>query len=182
MRRMWTEDEVDYSGVYYRLQGAINQPKPLQHPHIPLWIAGGGEKLTLRIAAEHADYTNFGIDLEAFRHKSEVLRNHCAAVGRDFDSIVRSTNFFAVCEETESEVRDRLDWIRDRYLRFVPEEKAEQVMQTHRRFAGTPEQLIEQLQPWVAAGAEYVILYFAEAATDTRGLERFATEVVPTLG
>ena len=60
MRRMWTEDEASFDGKYYKLDGAICQPKPVQKPHIPFWIAGGGEKLTLNVAARYASYTNFG--------------------------------------------------------------------------------------------------------------------------
>ncbi|NIR37187.1 MAG: LLM class flavin-dependent oxidoreductase, partial [Actinobacteria bacterium] len=58
-----TEDEVDYDGEYYTLKGARCRPKPLQDPMIPMWIAGGGEKLTLNVAARYADYTNFGYNL-----------------------------------------------------------------------------------------------------------------------
>ena len=82
-----------------------------------MWIAGGGEKKTLRIAAEYADYTNFDAALEGFKHKSEVLRGHCADVGRDFDQIVRSANYNVVIGETEQEVQDRLAWTRDHYLK-----------------------------------------------------------------
>jgi F420-dependent oxidoreductase-like protein len=67
MKRMWTEDEVHFDGEHYTLKGAICQPKPLQDPHIPFWIAGGGEQLTLRVAARYASYTNFGADLDEFR-------------------------------------------------------------------------------------------------------------------
>ena len=49
MKRMWTEAEVNFEGKYYKLDGAICQPKPLQEPHIPFWVAGGGEKLTLNV-------------------------------------------------------------------------------------------------------------------------------------
>lgn len=181
MRRMWTEDEVVYDGKHYRLSGAINRPKPIQEPHIPIWIAGGGEQLTLRVAAEYADYTNFGADLESFRHKSAVLEGHCADAGTDFDDIVRTTNFFVVCEETEADVQERLAWIKDRYLRFVPEDRAERSARLHRAMAGTPGQLVEKLTPWAEAGAGYAILYFAEVAEDTTGLELFASEVMPAL-
>ncbi|MGH8941895.1 MAG: LLM class flavin-dependent oxidoreductase, partial [Acidimicrobiia bacterium] len=50
MKAMWTEEVVNYDGKHYRLEGAICQPKPVQSPHIPLWVAGGGEQLTLRVA------------------------------------------------------------------------------------------------------------------------------------
>jgi F420-dependent oxidoreductase-like protein len=181
MRKMWTEDEVHYDGEYYRLDGAINQPKPLQEPHIPLWIAGGGEQLTLRVAARYADYTNFGGDVDTFVHKSEVLRRHCADVGTDFGAIVRSSNFFTVCAETDREVEDRLGWIKDRMMQFVPEARAEQVAALHRKYAGTPDQIVAKLEPWARAGMSYGIFYFAETAEDTTGVELFAAEVIPAL-
>lgn len=179
MRRMWTEDEVHYEGEHYTLRGAICRPRPVQQPHIPLWIAGGGERLTLSVAARHAAYTNFGNDLDEFRHKSEVLRGHCRSEGTDFGAIVRSTNFNVVCEATEAEVEARLDWIRDRYAAFVPPDRADRIRAMFAEMAGTPEQLVERITPWVGAGLAYAILYFAETGSDTSGLERFAREVVP---
>lgn len=182
MRRMWTEDEVTFNGTYYRLDGAINQPEPIQKPHIPFWIAGGGEKLTLRIAAEYASYTNFGATLDAFEHKSEVLRGHCADAGTDFDAIVRSVNFMVVCAATEPEVEDRIAWINDRVVRITGDaERAERTANLFRGMSGTPEQLIEKLRAWAGAGMEYAILYFAETAEDSTGLELFAQEVIPAL-
>ena len=119
MQRMWTEDVVDYEGRHYRLQGAICRPRPRQQPHIPFWIAGGGEQLTLNVAARFAAYTNFGQEsIEAFVHKSDVLRSHCEDVGTDFDAIVRSSNFNVVCEESEDAVEDRLGWIEAHYAHF----------------------------------------------------------------
>lgn len=181
MQRMWTEDEVTYDGEYYTLKGAICRPHPVQQPHIPFWIAGGGEKLTLNVAARYAAYTNFGQTLEEFVHKSEVLRGHCQDVGRNFDTIVRSTNFNVVCEETESAVEDRLAWIKEHYRPFVDADRLEGVEAMYRATAGTPEQLVEKLRPHAEAGMSYAIVYFAEAASDTTGLERFAREVMPAL-
>jgi F420-dependent oxidoreductase-like protein len=179
MRRMWTEDEVDWDGKYYKLEGAICRPKPVQQPHIPLWIAGGGEQLTLRISARHAAYTNFGATLEEFIHKSSVLADHCREVGTDFDAIVRSSNFNIICEETEADVEEKLGWIRSHFRPFVTEERLEQLVAMWRRTAGTPEQIVAKLQPWVDAGLDYMILYAQDSAYDTSALERFAREVVP---
>lgn len=181
MRRMWTDEEASFEGKYFTVRGAINQPKPIQKPHIPFWIAGGGEKLTLNVAARYASYTNFGQSLDEFVHKSEVLKGHCEDVGRDFDTIVRSTVFSVICEETEAETEDRIAWIKDRYRPFVPEERIQRMEGTWREMAGTPEQLVEKLRPWARAGMSYAIAYFAEAAHETAGLERFAREVVPAL-
>jgi alkanesulfonate monooxygenase SsuD/methylene tetrahydromethanopterin reductase-like flavin-dependent oxidoreductase (luciferase family) len=181
MRRMWTEDEVHFEGKYYTLKGGICRPRPLQQPHIPIWVAGGGEKLTLRVAARFADYTNFGMSLDEFVHKSEVLAEHCSDFGRDFDSIVRSTNSDIVIGESEADVAERLDRIRAHYEPYLGAERAnryaDRLVESH--LVGTPEQIVEQLHPWVAAGMTYLIGYFHGAAYDTSGLELFAAEVAP---
>jgi F420-dependent oxidoreductase-like protein len=179
MQRMWTEDEVSYEGKYYTLKGAISRPKPLQDPYIPFWIAGGGEQLTLNVAARYASYTNFATSVEEFVHKSGILQGHCEDVGTEFESIIRSSNFNVICEETESDVADRMEWIKDHYRPFVSPDRLARVEGLFREFAGTPEQLVAKLRPWVEAGMTYGIAYFAEVSHDTAGLERFAREVVP---
>jgi F420-dependent oxidoreductase-like protein len=181
MKAMWTEDEVHFEGKHYRLDGAICRPKPIQEPHIPLWVAGGGEQLTLRIAAKYAAYTNFADTPDEFAAKSEILRGHCEAVGRDFGEIVRTTNLNTVCAPTEAEVEQRLDWIRDHYAALLPIERAEKIRVAFSHMAGTPEQLVEKLQAWEAVGMSYSIHYFAEAAYDRSGIELFAREVIPAL-
>jgi F420-dependent oxidoreductase-like protein len=87
---MWTEDVATFIGKHYRVDGAINRPKPIQKPHPPLWVAGGGEKRTLRLVAQYGDFANFGDGIEIFRHKSEVLAAHCEAVGRPYEEIGRT--------------------------------------------------------------------------------------------
>jgi F420-dependent oxidoreductase-like protein len=182
MRRMWTEDEVTFDGEHYRLDGAICRPHPIQQPHIPFWIAGGGEKLTLNVAARYAAYTNFGQDsTEQFIHKSEVLRAHCEAVGRDFDGIVRSANFNVVCASSQDAVEERVGWIREHYRPYVDESRLDGIEAMVRKMSGTPEQLIERFAAWARVGLEYAILYFADAAYDTSSLELFAREVKPAL-
>ncbi len=182
MQRMWTEESVDYEGRYYTLQGAICSPRGVQTPHIPFWIAGGGEQLTLNVAARYAQYTNYGVTLDEFIHKSEVLAGHCADVGRDYSEIVRSTNFNVICAETEAAVEDRIAWTRDHYRPFVDDARLDRMEAMWRRFAGTPEQLVERLREWEAAGMTYAICYFLDAAYDTTGLELFAREVMPAVG
>ncbi len=84
VKKLWTEEKADFDGRYYRLQGAFANPKPVQKPYPPIWIGGGGEQKTLRIVAEHANVWNMaGGSIDVARHKVEVLRRHCADVGRD---------------------------------------------------------------------------------------------------
>ena len=184
MQAMWTEDEVTYDGEHYQLDGAICQPKPVQEPHIPLWIAGGGERLTLNVAARHAQYTNFGNSLDEFVHKSNVLSGHCTDVGREFDDIVRTSNFNVICAETVGGVEETLGWVRAQLTRFVGAERAEKIVQSNfvdGGTAGTPEQIVETLSSWRDAGMEYAIAYFPDAAYDTAGLQLFAEAVIPEL-
>ena len=184
MQAMWTEDEVTYNGEHYQLEGAICQPKPVQNPYIPLWIAGGGEQLTLNVAARHAQYTNFGNSLDEFIHKSSVLEGHCTDVGREFDDIVTTSNFNVICAETEADVNETLGWVEAQLTPYVGAERAEQIVQSNfvnGGTAGTPEQIIETLSQWRDAGMEYAIVYFPDAAYDTSGLERFARTVIPEM-
>jgi alkanesulfonate monooxygenase SsuD/methylene tetrahydromethanopterin reductase-like flavin-dependent oxidoreductase (luciferase family) len=181
MKRMWTEDEVHFVGKHYQLEGAICHPKPLQQPHIPLWVAGGGEQLTLRVAAEHAAYTNFGDNLDQFVAKSEKLAEHCQAIGRDFDSIVRSSDFNILCASTEEELDERRQWMRKHFAAKLPPERVERTLRNFAEFSGTPEQLVAKLRPWVDVGLDYGIFYFADAAYWPEGFELFAREVVSNL-
>jgi F420-dependent oxidoreductase-like protein len=91
---LWTQPVTTYDGKYYQLKEARLNPKPVQKPHPPILIGGGGEQLTLRVAAKHADLWNFnGSDVETFRHKVAVLHRHCAEVGRDPREIELSAGF-----------------------------------------------------------------------------------------
>lgn len=182
MRDGWRDGKVSLDGKYYQVDGAIVEQKPLQDNGIPLWIAGGGEKVTLRIAAQYAQYANFTAELEAFKHKSEVLAEHCRNVGTDFDAIVRSANFTAIVGTSEAEVKDRQQRVRDRLINYVPEALADSMTSGLPDSAtGTTEQVIERLTKVRDLGCEYAIIYFPEAAYDRSGIELFEREVIPAL-
>jgi F420-dependent oxidoreductase-like protein len=185
MRDAWRDGKVSFAGEHYQADGAIVAPKPLQDNGIPLWIAGGGEKVTLRIAAKYAQYTNFTPDPEAFARKSQVLAGHCREVGSDFDAIVRSVNVNAVLGASEAEVKDRLQRVRDRIVGYVPESAADAMItgtSGEESATGTAEQVVERLERLRGLGCEYVICYFPEAAYDRSGVEQFEREVIPALG
>ncbi|UJP10006.1 LLM class F420-dependent oxidoreductase [Microbacterium sp. KUDC0406] len=184
MRQAWTTGSATLDGKHYQVDGAIVRPLPLQEGGIPLWIAGGGEKVTLRIAAKYASYTNFGGTPELFSRKSEILREHTVAVGTDFDAIVRSTDYNTVIGATEAEVEDRLAAIEARLAPHLGDRTAE-VMQNYRGdealCVGTPEQIVERLRDMASRGLDYAIHYFPEAAYDRSGIELFEREVIPAL-
>jgi F420-dependent oxidoreductase-like protein len=91
-QRMWSDDPAPYKGEHFQLEEPINRPQPIQHPRLPIMVGGMGEKKTLRLVARYADACNFDfpIGVEALRHKLDVLRQHCADVGRDYDSIIKT--------------------------------------------------------------------------------------------
>ncbi|WP_054814546.1 LLM class F420-dependent oxidoreductase [Nocardia arizonensis] len=183
-QQAWTKGVASLDGTHYQVDGAIVRPLPLQDGGIPLWVAGGGEKVTLRIAAEYARYTNFSGAPEEFAHKSDLLRAHCADVGTDFDAIVRSSNFNAAIGATEAEVEQRLRDIAVRVTPVLGEAAATAYVDNAFRGSaavGTPEQVIENLTRVKDLGLEYAIFNFPEAAYDTAGIELFEREIAPAL-
>jgi alkanesulfonate monooxygenase SsuD/methylene tetrahydromethanopterin reductase-like flavin-dependent oxidoreductase (luciferase family) len=184
MRDAWRDGRVTLDGKHYQVDDAIVAPKPLQQGGIPLWIAGGGEKVTLKIAAKYAQYTNFTSALDGFRHKSEVLEGHCHDVGTDYGAIVRSANFNAVVGTSEADVKDRVERIRSRQIAKANPEAVDGMLSTVTSpdsASGTPEQIVERLSRMRDLGCEYAILYFPEAAYDRSGIELFEREVIPAL-
>ncbi|MBC7638210.1 MAG: LLM class F420-dependent oxidoreductase [Rhodoferax sp.] len=183
MRQLWQTGTATLAGEHYQVDGAICRPLPLQSGGIPLWVAGGGEKKTLRIAAQHAAYTNFDGSPVEFAHKSEILAGHCREVGTDFDAITRSANYNVVIGRDDADVQQRLGWIRDHYATLLPADQVEATVESFRTgpAVGTPEQVVEALQGLEAQGMTYAICYFAEAAYDRSGIELFEREVAPAL-
>jgi F420-dependent oxidoreductase-like protein len=170
---MWRERDFTYEGTYYRVQGAQCDPKPLQNPRPPIWIGGGGEQLTLRVVARLADYANFGGKPREFAHKVEVLKGHCAAVGRDFDEITLSWCPEVLVRENEDDARSfhearraRLPWL----------EEWDSYRQGN--LAGSPTQVAERIEEQRALGCTYVVPWCVDYPSD-ESLRLLATEVMP---
>jgi alkanesulfonate monooxygenase SsuD/methylene tetrahydromethanopterin reductase-like flavin-dependent oxidoreductase (luciferase family) len=113
IRRMWTAAEpFDYDGPALRLRGAVCEPKPVQRPHPPIMIGGAGDRV-LRLVAEHASIWNCAVpSLTAFRDRDRVLREQCAAIGRDPDEIVRSAQTVVRCDDPAEPAATR-EWLRE---------------------------------------------------------------------
>ena len=183
MRQLWTAGTATLEGRHYQVDGAIGRPLPVQEGGIPLWIAGGGERKTLRIAAKYASYTNFDGGPEEFTHKSEVLAKHCKDVGTDFEAIVRSSNFNVIIGETDKDVADKLEWVRAHYEPLLPAKQVERnvSMLSSGPLVGTPEQITERLAEAGRLGMQYAITYFVDAAYDRGSADLFASKVIPNL-
>jgi F420-dependent oxidoreductase-like protein len=194
MTNMWrTGSSGTFEGKRYQVDGALCYPQPLQKlpvgdggaevPSIPLWIAGGGEKKTLRIAARFAQYTNFAGDPETFSHKSQILEQHCREAGTDFGAITRSSDYNVVIGENEAEVEDRMAWIESHFGKHSPNDAGEREVHNWRNgpLVGTPEQIVETLQDLKARGMTYAITYFPNAVADRDQIELFQRKVIPEL-
>jgi F420-dependent oxidoreductase-like protein len=183
MRQLWTEGSATLNGRYYQVDGAIGRPLPLQAGGIPLWIAGGGEKKTLRIAAQYASYTNFDGTLDGFQNKSAILARHCQDLGRDFTQIVRSANYNPVIGTNQAEVEQRLDWTYEHQRQTLSEEKAQGVRaaQADGPLVGTPGQIVDRLRALQEVGMSYAIVNFDDIAYDRSAAELFVSEVIPAL-
>ena len=152
---MWTQEEASFEGKYYQIKGAINQPKGVQKPHIPLLIGGGGEKVTLRLVAQYADGCNIGGDIATIKHKLAVLKQHCEELGRDYNSIKRTTLIDdCVIAETEAEALAKL----------TPQQRANLQELRQKWLIGTPEQIRERLAEYAEAGIQELIVRFVDAA------------------
>lgn len=136
VKALWTQPEVSFQGRYYQLDGAISEPKPLQRPHPPIAIGASGERIALLNVARHADHWNTYCTAALFQKKRDVLLDHCAAVGRDPQQILRSVMLPLYLEEDEAVKRKLERWgggpnarewflvgaeaeIQDRIARFV---------------------------------------------------------------
>ena len=173
VRSLWREPRTTFEGRYYQLEGALSEPKPLQDPAIPLWIGGGGEQLTLRVAAESADGWNaFFMPLEQYRHKLDVLARHCADLGRDPGDIRKSIMVSAVVRNTEAEVEEHFARLTSRGL-----EENQLRAQT---LAGTPEQVVDRLVPYLEAGAGDFLL-MTRQPYDYTSIELWGTAVAPLM-
>ncbi|MFM8602064.1 MAG: LLM class F420-dependent oxidoreductase [Actinomycetota bacterium] len=169
VKSMWTNAETTYDGKYYRMERANCDPKPLQKPTPPVWIGGGGEKVTLRVVAEHADVSNFGSSVEEFVRKREILKGHCASIGRDEETIRKTVSSEVFIRETEKEIIEA----GSRSLWGEPAESWRA-----KALVGTPEQVSEKIQRYLDAGCTGFVPWCPDYPS-TETLELFARHVMP---
>lgn len=183
MKQAWETGTATFAGKHYTVDGAIVRPLPLQAGGIPMWIAGGGEKVTLRIAAKFAQYTNFDGTPDGFAAKSSILDGHCADVGTEYAAITRSANYNVAIGSNQAEVDDRKAWILDHYSKILGVDRTREAVAQYSSGAciGTPGQIVEKLTEMRKLGMSYAIVNFPELAYDTSGQELFENEVIPAL-
>ncbi len=161
---MWEQEEATFEGKYYQVRGAINSPKGVQKPHIPILVGGGGEKVTLKLVAQYGDACNVSGDLKMLEHKFSVLKQHCTAVGRDYESITRTIgSFCSIAESDEAAVAMVPDFFKPRL--------------NDTALVGSPATIRQRIAALEALGVQEIILDFP-SATDLTPMHRFAQEFI----
>jgi alkanesulfonate monooxygenase SsuD/methylene tetrahydromethanopterin reductase-like flavin-dependent oxidoreductase (luciferase family) len=167
-------DTVNYEGVHFQVNGVKLQPVPVQQPYVPVLVAGVGEHITLSAVAEYAAASNFIPSMVAsvagIERKYAVLREHCIAVGRSSDSVLRTYQFVPVLLAETAVALDAKRELVPPFLRAMDP-------QTTGGFVGTPEQAVERLLALVGAGCQYFIL----SVLDVETLRLIAERVVPAV-
>jgi F420-dependent oxidoreductase-like protein len=142
-RLLFTQERPSFTGVHYRIEEALNVPRPIQPGGPPIIVGGGGEQRTLRIAAKHADITNWFGPLEVIQHKDQVFRRHCDDLGRDESTVRRTVTIPLLLARTEREARAALEAVAPERRPFAP--------------AGTPAMAADYIRPYVNAGFDSFI-------------------------
>lgn len=168
VRAMWTEPDTSYEGRFFTISGAQCDPKPLQQLP-PVLIGGGGEQLTLRVVARLADESNFGGKPHEFAHKCEVLKGHCAAVGRDYDEIRKTWSPEVFIRTDEREIVE--GGTRSFWGEPFDSWRAGNLV-------GTPEQVAEKIARYVELGCTGFYPWMSDYP-DTETLRLFAEQVIP---
>ncbi len=173
IKRMWTEDAASWDGQYYHINEAYCNPKPVQKPHPPILIGGGGEQLTLKIVARYADTWNAFGSLDVFKHKIEVLERHCEAIGRDPNTIEKSVSLPPVLSKDRSKLDAMLADMASRRAMTIDEARSSMLW-------GTPDEAIKKIEAYRDLGVTHIILSL-RAPYDPAQLELFVREVVPAV-
>jgi alkanesulfonate monooxygenase SsuD/methylene tetrahydromethanopterin reductase-like flavin-dependent oxidoreductase (luciferase family) len=163
IKLMWTEPRATFYGKYFHVDEAILEPKPFQKPHPPIMIGGSGEQLTLRVLARHGNACNLFGDPLTVQHKLDVLRQHCEAERRDYNSIERTNLIGLLLARTDAELQAKLDRL------GTPDPQ--------RSAALTVAQAIDLVGRYQAVGTQLLICRFFR--NDWETMELLAGEIMP---
>ena len=149
-RAMFREEAPTFEGRYYRIEGALNFPRPIQPNGPPIMIGGGGEQRTLKLVAQYADMCNIFGDVATVRHKMDVLERHCDTVGRDPRSIVKTRLGSLLIRKTDAEAQRLFDQILNRP--GIDKDRVRAMF-----MVGGPDRVAEQAQELLNAGLDGLI-------------------------
>lgn len=175
--KLWTEEKVSYDGEFHKVREALCFPKPLQDPHIPIWVGGMGTQ-TLRVAAEHADAVNFAwsIPIERFRERLQVLKNHCISLNKDYEEIKKSAGLMITMAPTREELRQKLDEQKRNkdtpYRRYLSRQQP--------NIVGLPDQIRNIIEEYIKIGVNHFILRF-NYGEEIESMQLFTEKILPEI-
>ena len=177
IRPLLRGEEVTYQGERFRAEGAKLDPPPVQQPHVPILVAGGGERTTLRFVAEHADAANLGavswaggaFGPDDARRKFDVLRQRCEEAGRPYDSVLRTGLLAMFLADSPAALQAKMAQIPPFILAFFEQLPV----------VGTPEEAVPRVRAMLEAGFQYVI--FIVLPFDAESLRLLAERVIPAV-
>jgi F420-dependent oxidoreductase-like protein len=170
IQALWTGNPATFDGRYFSTAGAVSLPTGVQLPHPPVMIAGGGEKVTLRLVAMYGDLCNVQESPDEVRRKYEILARHCETVGRDFSAITKTSTSYCIIADTDEEARATVPpWA----PLVFPGELADYGL------IGTLDTIRERLEVYRDAGVDELIVGF-QNALDADTLRTFANKFITT--
>lgn len=183
VKKMWTERNPSFEGRHFAIADAFCEPKPVQKPHPPIWIGGGGEKYLLKLVARHAD----GWDIpactpEVYAHKVEVIRRHCKDVGSDFDHIDRSIDTNIIVSDdpgAEKRISEWYDWLRGLQSEVASLKPAVNVKELF--IVGSASECAKRIEEYVESGVRRFKFYFFDYPK-MDSLRTIGDEIIPSFG
>jgi alkanesulfonate monooxygenase SsuD/methylene tetrahydromethanopterin reductase-like flavin-dependent oxidoreductase (luciferase family) len=169
IKMMLTENSpVSFSGKYFKVNGAICNPKPIQRPYPPLWIGGSGER-TIEIAAKYANGWNYGLcSYEEYVAKLSLLKNCCKIVNRDYQNIMKGWQGLIIIGKHEEDVQIKISDLQSK--KRIEDDGISKIS-----VAGT----IEEIQTEIAKYIRIGVNYFTVSFPDLESLKLFAERIVP---
>jgi F420-dependent oxidoreductase-like protein len=161
VKKMWIDEEVSFTGRYYKIDRATCNPKPIQKPHPPIIVGGGGERFTLRVVAKLADGWNSPGSFKRYADKLEILKRHCLEVGRDFREIKLSWSAWVILSSDRRKTAEfKPDYIKnlDDFINAY--------------LIGNPEQCIKKMQSFIRLGVTDFELAFPDTFPRCKGASR----------
>lgn len=184
IKKMLTEEQASsFNGKHYTIKEAKCNPKPIQNPHPPLWVGGGGKK-TLRLVAKYADGWNYGLcSYEEYLSKLSILRNCCNTVGRNYENIIKALHTVILLVESDDEIASLKNKIYDDNTLSTNSSSSSDGSGVWKKnpdlvIAGTANSIIREISRYVKLGVNYFTIHFADVP-DIRSLNLFARYVIP---
>lgn len=159
---------VSFSGKYFKVNGAICNPKPIQKPYPPLWIGGGGER-TIEIAAKHANGWNYGLcSYEEYVAKLSLLKNCCKLVNRDYQNMMKGWQGLIIVGKHQDDVQIKISDLQSK--KRIEDDGISKIS-----VVGTIEQVQTEIAKYISIGVNYFTVSFP----DLESLELFAERIMP---